>query len=498
MRNPGDLFGADPKSIAIVDLLDPANPREISYGAMQARSDGVAAGLRAAGFAKGARVAIASANRVAFYEVFFGAMKAGCVPLPINIRLQEDSLRELIRRNDADIVFADATQAERIGATSAAPIRCFDRDYESFLRAERFVPVDLADDDVAMQPFTSGTTGLPKGIVLTARNVAWAHRQMMPPGRAPDPTIAATVAHPLYHKNAMLGSKGVFMNGGRVVMMERFVPELFAQAIGRWRVTKVHTVPSMMARIMADPALAARIDQSSIREIHMGSAPVTRKLFDAIRRAFPTANVRISYGVTEAGPMQFGEHPRGVPRPPLSIGHGLPECELRLVEGPSPDEGVLHVRNPGVMRCYYGLPEETKARFSGDGWYVTGDILRRDAQGFHFFVGRADDMFVCNGNNLYPATVEETLLKHDAVRAVAVVAVPDEIRGEVPHAFVVRERNRDVQAEALQRFCLDNAPPYQHPRRIHFVDELPLAGTGKIDTRRLKAIALERLRDGAP
>lgn len=496
MDSPGSIFarhrGRD--RVAVVDLTG-GGTREVRYDELAAGSEAVARGLTRAGLGAGARVGILSGNAVAFYETFFGAMLAGAIALPFNLRLVDEALAALIAHNDVDILFVDAANAGRLPVGVAKRVVVFgasgSEGYARFVDPGPFDAVAVADDEPLLQPFTSGTTGLPKGIVLTAGAVRWAMRQMLPAGRAPDPTIVVSVAHPLYHKNAMLGSKGAFLNGGRVVMMERFDPERFVDAIGRHGITKVHTVPTMMARIMARPELVARIDRSSIREVHMGSAPVSERLFEEIRAAFPKANVRISYGVTEAGPMQFGEHPAGRKRPPRSIGYPLPDVQVRLVGGGSPDEGVLLIKNAGVMRGYYKASEQSAARFDADGWYVTGDILRRDAEGFFYFVGRDDDMMVVNGTNLYPATVEETLLRHPGIAAAAVVAVSDDVRGHVPVAFIVARPGLALDPAEIQAHCLACAPAYQHPRLVQVVDELPLAGTNKVDVRRLRAIAAE-------
>jgi acyl-CoA synthetase (AMP-forming)/AMP-acid ligase II len=482
MDNPGAIFARhrDSGRVAVVDLTaDP--PREVGYAALAASCEAFARGLRRAGFGAGARIGILAGNRIEFYAAFFGTMLAGAVTLPFNIRLGDADLAALLRHNDLDAVFADAAQAPRIPAGAAGRVIVFGEEYAAFLDPGPFAPVAVPDAAPLMQPFTSGTTGLPKGMLLSAGAVRWALRQMLPAGRAPDPTTTVSVAHPLYHKNAMLGSKGAFLQGGRVVMMERFEPERFAAAIGRHGITKVHTVPTMMARIMARPELLAQIDQSSIREVHMGSAPVSQRLFDEIRAAFPRAAIRVSYGVTEAGPMQFGEHPQGLPRPPRSVGCRLPEVELKLAGGATPDEGVLCIRSPGVMQGYYKAPALTASRFDAEGWYVTGDILRRDAQGFHFFLGRDDDMMVVNGHNLYPAAVEETLLRHPGIAACAVVAVEDAMRGALPVAFVVARRGVALEPAEVQAHCRAAAPSWQHPRAVHLLAELPLAGTGKVD-----------------
>jgi Acyl-CoA synthetases (AMP-forming)/AMP-acid ligases II len=500
LMNPGDIFrrNAHSDATAVVDLTDFDSPREVSYRALNDITDAFARGLRRAGYGPGSRIALASANRIEVFAIFFGAMKAGIVPLQLNIRLADEQLRDLIARNDVDLLFHDGGQRDRLAAVRPDRIEIGSFAWDAFLDPGDFGPaVTLDDEDPIMQPFTSGTSGLPKGMVLTARNVRWAFSKLMPPGRPADPTLTITVAHPLYHKNAMLGSKSTFLNGGRVVMMEKFVPANFAEAIGRWRVTRIHTVPSMMARLLADTDLMARLDRSSVREVHMGSAPVSMALYEAVRAQFPDAYVRISYGVTEAGPMQFGEHPQGLKRPPLSVGYPLADCECKLINGSSPDDGMLCIRNAGVMRGYYGEPALTAARFDEEGWYLTGDIFRRDEQGFYYFVGRADDMFVVDGHNLYPAAVEETLLRHADVLQAAVVPVADDIRGSVPHAFVVTRPGSTLSEDDLKQFCLQHAPAYQHPRRVYFVDALPLAGTGKIDVRELRRRAEELSRAAA-
>jgi acyl-CoA synthetase (AMP-forming)/AMP-acid ligase II len=496
--NPGDLLTAHAGSDAVaVHDLTLGRARDVTYRALAAEVDAAARGLVERGLAPGARVALVSGNRLEFLAAFFGIMKAGMVPLPISIRLPPDALASLVGAARPDLVLADGPRAALLPGAPQAPVLSLDdpQGYAALRRPGPFAAVARPPDAIAMQPYTSGTTGLPKGIRLTQRAALWALAKMLPPDRPANPDTVVTVAHPLYHKNAMLGTKGAFLNGGRIVMMERFDPAAFAAAIGRFGVTKVHTVPTMMARILADPALVARIDQRSIREVHMGSAPVSQRLFDDVRAAFPRATVRISYGVTEAGPMQFGEHPAGRPRPPRSVGFPLPDVELRLVGGATPDEGVLHIRNPGVMVGYDDAPEETARRFTPDGWYVTGDVLRRDADGFYFFVGRDDDMFVVGGYNLYPAAVEATLLRHPDVLQAAVVAVDDAIKGQVPHAFVVLRAGAAADEATLKDFALRHAPAHEHPRRVHVVAELPWAGTNKVDTRLLRATAARLARE---
>ena len=149
------------------------------------------------------------------------------------------------------------------------------------------------------------------------------------------------------------------------------------------------------------------------------------------------------------------------------------------------DEGVLEMRCPALMNGYHKLPDATRKAMTPDGFYITGDVFRRDADGFFFFVGRADDMFVCGGENIYPGEVEKMLERHPAVHQVCVVPLPDELKAHKPVAFVVPRAGAKVSEDDIRQFALANAPAYQHPRRVWFLDELPLAGTNKIDRKRL-------------
>ena len=240
------------------------------------------------------------------------------------------------------------------------------------------------------------------------------------------------------------------------------------------------SVPTMLALALRETDLLERLDLSSVEVVMTGSAPSTDALMDQIARVFPNAVINNTYGTTESSPIAFGPHPDGLPKPKLSLGHASPHAELRLVDGPDENQGVLLVRNKAIMPGYLQQPEETAKRVQ-DGWYDTVDVMRRDENGFYFFVGRADDMFVCGGENIYPGEVEKMLEGHPAVMQAAVVPVPDEIKGELPVAFVVPRGGTTPTADEIKQYALENAPPYQHPRQVTFVEELPLAGTNKVD-----------------
>jgi long-chain acyl-CoA synthetase len=250
----------------------------------------------------------------------------------------------------------------------------------------------------------------------------------------------------------------------------------------------------MIAMMLREQELLARSDLSSVEFIRMGSAPVSGSLMAAIRRALPQASVTNAYGTTEAGPVVFGPHPQGIPQPELSVGYPHREVRLRLVDGENrdADEGVLEMKCPAVMLGYHNRPD-VPSPLTADGYYVTGDVFRRDAQGFHSFVGRTDDMFVSGGENIYPTDIERLLERHPDVAQACVVPIADEIKGQKPVAFVLRKPGRAPSDDDIKRFALANAPAYQHPRFVWFVDELPLASTNKVDRNALHALAEERV-----
>ena len=256
----------------------------------------------------------------------------------------------------------------------------------------------------------------------------------------------------------------------------------------------------MLARALKEADLVATLDLTRVRFIRVGSAPVTQSLLDRIATAFPNATVANGYGTTEAGPFAFGPHPAGLPTPPLSVGAPLSEGEIELIPRPEtadgPNQGVLRMRNPAVMDGYLNLPEAT-AKVLQDGWYWSGDVFRRELDGFYYFVSRADDMFVCSAENIFPTDIERMLERHPAVHQACVVPLPDDERGQIPVAFVVPSHGATLTASDIKAFALANGPAYAHPRRVAVIAELPWAGTNKLDRAALiaQARALEAAGD---
>jgi acyl-CoA synthetase (AMP-forming)/AMP-acid ligase II len=333
----------------------------------------------------------------------------------------------------------------------------------------------------AMFLYTSGSTGKPKGVVLSHESHLWVLEKRRRPALTERQRVL--VAAPLYHMNALSTAHAALAQGDSVVLLPSFTVRGYVDAISRYRCTSLTAVPTMIAMMLQDRELLLRTDLSSVNAIRMGSAPVSPALHQAIRAQFPHARIANVYGTTEAGPIGFGPDPRGAETPPGSLGYPDPEVRFRLSGVPdlSPGEGVLQIQCPALMTGYHKLPDLTSSVLTRDGFYITGDVFRRDENGFYYFVGRTDDMFVCGGENVYPSEVERILESHPAVQQSCVVAVPDEIKWRKPVAFVVLKPGATVSEGELKQYALLQGPAYQHPRRVWFLDALPLAGTNKID-----------------
>jgi acyl-CoA synthetase (AMP-forming)/AMP-acid ligase II len=342
--------------------------------------------------------------------------------------------------------------------------------------------------------YTSGSTGQPKGVVLSHQSHIWVVETRLAPDLGRHRYL---IAAPLYHMNALALSKLACAAHATIVLLPQFSARSYIDAIGRYRCTWLTAVPPMMAMMLREKELLVATDLSSVEAIRMGSAPVSPALMQAIRTALPWASETNAYGTTEAGPVVFGPHPKGLPQPEMSVGYPHPQVELRLVApgNTNAEQGVLEMRCPALMNGYHNRLQLAPP-FTTDGFYVTGDVFRRDNQGFHYFIGRADDMFVSGGENIYPTDVERMLERHPGVAQAAVVPLDDDIKGQKPVAFVVRKLGVAPSAEDIKRFALANAPAYAHPRFVWFVDELPLAATNKLDRSALRQLAQERAAEG--
>ena len=492
--NLGDLFdrSAPADATALIDCLDWDAPRDYSHGDLDALVRACARGLVARGLDRGDAVAILSENRAEYVVAYLAAMRAGLIAVPVNVRFPRETIEFVLRDSAVKLVLCDA--ARRALVPGDVPAVGFDH-WESLLYPGPFETVRPESGETAMVLYTSGSTGRPKGVPLSHAGQLWA---VMLRARVPGvDRHRFLVAAPLFHMNGLGTVKYALAAHASVVLLPRFDARRYIEAIGRFRVTRLTSVPAMLAMIVRERETLAATDLSSVSFVSTGSAPLTQKLVDDVRAAFPRAAFMQAYGTTEAGPVVFGPHPDGRPMPPIALGWTRQNVDVRIVgpDGRDADEGVLWMRTPAIMRGYLNLPEKTREVLTPDGWYISGDVIRRDADGIHYFVGRADDMFVCGGENVFPGEVEAMLETHPDIVQASVVPVPDDIKGEKPFAFVIARKA--LTEDEVKQYALAKAPAYQHPRRVVFVDELPMAGTNKIDRAVLKRRALEHWPDGA-
>jgi acyl-CoA synthetase (AMP-forming)/AMP-acid ligase II len=489
-----DQAHAASERVAVVDLWGGLE-RTLSFRALDARMDRAGRLLQTLGLKPGDRVALILGNRGEYLEAFFGAMRAGVVPVPLNPKQSRQTLELMVRDAGCIGAIVDSEAApDAAGLIDELGLRTKVMlgqptpgwiAYEADVAGSDLVPA-ISPDGIAFQPYTAGSTGRPKGVRLTHKGMLWSVRssqQYWPMAQ----TEVGLVAVPLFHKNAMRGTvKPALYAGAKFVIMPRFDARLFLEALAKYRVTFSGGVPAIFSMLLKERDLIAGLDYSALKMFSLGSAVVAPEMIDTLERVFPGVKVKESYGLTEAGgPLRS---PSDKPTPRGSCGIIARDYEVKLVDSGGTEgvsEGELWTRSLCVTDGYHNLPSVTKEKIV-DGWLRTGDVFKVDANGYFYFLGRTDDMFSCGGENVYPKEVENILFSHPAVSDACVVAIPHQVKGFVPAAAVVLTGNATATPEELKAFCLANGPAYSHPRRIMVVEELPLSGAGKPDRKLLQ------------
>jgi acyl-CoA synthetase (AMP-forming)/AMP-acid ligase II len=483
-------------------LIDGPSGRVLTYRQLADGVARVAASLQRRGFGKGDVLAIYSPNLPEYAIVFLAVASLGGVNTTINPLYVVDELVAQLRDSGAQILvtvptFLDKAR-EAAARTAVREIIVLGTGegatpFEQLLESPPAVTAPAIDTrrDVVVLPYSSGTTGLPKGVMLTHFNlvanlsqcVGAEHFDAFKEG---DIVIAVL---PFFHIYGMVVCMLLQLAaGGTVVTMPRFDLQSFLVLLEKYRVTIAPLVPPIVLGLTKHPSID-EFDLSSLRLVFSGAAPLGEEIARGLSARLGCPVVQ-GYGMTEASPVTHLSPTRDAPFKPGSIGRVVPNTEVKLVvvgtsegvRGPGED-GELWIRGPQIMKGYLNRPQDTADSIDGDGWYHTGDVGHVDDDGFFYIVDRTKELIKYKGLQVAPAELEALLLVHPAVLDAAVVRSPDAEAGEVPKAFVVLksdEASRAVSADAIMAFVAARVAPHKRIRRVEFIDQIPKSASGKI------------------
>ncbi|SFS87025.1 long-chain-fatty-acid--CoA ligase [Halostagnicola kamekurae] len=508
---------------------------ELTYAEFWERAGRFAQALDDRGIDEGERVAIYLPNLPQFVTAFYGTLRAGGIVVPMNPQYKAREISHMLGDSGARAVVAltdlvpnvrevrDGTDVERIVSVGGNADGA--TEFGDFLADDTREVVDRADDDVAVQPYTSGTTGTPKGVLLTHYNLAFttrANADVLPDGFQTSDRLIGTL--PLFHIYGMsVVMNGAMYSGGTYYPVPEWDASAVMDQLEEDEITIMFAVPAMFNDMINQPD-AAEYEFESLRFANSGGSSLPMEVLDRFEELW-SVQLNEGYGLTETSPVthantnenrrkgSIGQPLEGVEAKIVdsaefhsadrSGGSGPPEDEgfeevPRVEEGPiDEDETDLHavtgelvVHGPNVMKEYYGLPEANEEAFTdedGTRWFHTGDIGYWDEDGFFYVVDREKHMIVTGGYNVYPREVEELLFEHEDVADAAVVGIPDERRGETVKAFIVTTPDAESTPEDIKQYCLTNLAEYKHPREVEFVGELPRTTTGKVQKFELRA-----------
>ncbi|MER5709943.1 4-coumarate--CoA ligase family protein [Streptomyces sp. NPDC002122] len=489
-------------------LIDGAGELTLTYAQVDAFHRLVAAGLAEAGVRKGDVLALHSPNTVLFPIAFYAATRAGAsvttvhplaTPEEFAKQLRDASARWIVTVSPllpaARAAAELAGGIEEIFVCDQAPAGDGVRSLQAFLAATGPVPdhpID-PDEDIAALPYSSGTTGVPKGVMLTHTSIATNLAQLSPlvPMGPGDRILAVLPFFHIYGLTALMNAP--LRQGATVVVLPRFDLDTFLGAIQKHRINGLYVAPPIVLALAKHPAVAD-YDLSSLEYIVSSAAPLDAALAEACSARLGLPPVRQAYGMTELSP---GTHvtPLDVENPPPgTVGKLLPSTELRILSLDDPSKeaapgeaGEVAIRGPQVMKGYLGRPDATAAMIDGEGWVHTGDIGRVDEDGWLFVVDRVKELIKYKGFQVAPAELEALLLTHAGIADAAVIGVTDAEGTEIPKAFVVRQPAAPgLTAEDVVAYVAERVAPYKKVRSVEFVGSIPRAVSGKILRRELR------------
>jgi fatty-acyl-CoA synthase len=464
--------------------------REWTYRQLHDRATRLAYALADLGVRHGDRVAYLGPNHPAFLETLFATAQLGAVFVPLNWRLAAPELAYIVADSGADVLVHAAEHQSTVDELTLRSTVAVGAKYEALLTDAATQPLDEVVDpaETCMILYTSGTTGRPKGAMLTHANIVWNSINLLLDVDLSSDEVTL-VAAPMFHV-AALGQTVLptLLKGGRVVLMSAFDPVAVLDFIARYRVTYLFGVPTMFLAMARSPNWAAA-DLSSVRSAICGGAPVPEAAIAAYQQRGVT--FMQGYGLTEAAPGVLFLRRDDSVRKAGSAGTAAFFTDVRL-RGPAgadaePGEpGEILVQGPNVMAGYWQRPADTAAVLSPDGWLSTGDVGVADEDGYISIRDRTKDLIISGGENIYPAEVEDALYRHPAVAECAVIGVPDPAWGEVGRAVVVLRDGFQVEPDELIAFLAGRIARFKVPKSVVYTGSLPHTASGKIMKKELR------------
>jgi acyl-CoA synthetase (AMP-forming)/AMP-acid ligase II len=482
-------------------LVDATTGLTISYGQLAGMVDRLAAGFAENGLTKGDVIALHSPNTVLFPVVLLAASRIGVVVTTLNALSTAHEMAEQLADAKArwlvtvsallpaadeaavqagvqDVLVCDTAEGRRsvqdlMASTAAVPEIAFD-----------------LDEDLFVLPYSSGTTGRPKGVMLTHRSVGTNSNQVLRSWSRVGGEDRVLAVLPFFHIFGMCILLNYLRIGGTLVVLPRFEVDPFLKALSEYRITRLYAVPPIVLALAKHPAVDGH-DLSSLREVLSAAAPLDPDLGEACARRIGTRVVQ-GYGMTELSPASHLVADDVSDPVPGSVGTLVAGTEARLVDPATGADvgtgevGELWLRGPQVMKGYFGRPEDTSATVDEEGWLHTGDLARVDAGGNFFIVDRVKELIKYKGYQVPPAELEAVLVNHPEIADAAVIGCYDDNGDEVPQAFVVRSPGTALDADAVIAYVAGKVAPYKKVRRVEFVDVIPRAASGKILRRELR------------
>ncbi|MFK4185791.1 4-coumarate--CoA ligase family protein [Streptomyces sparsogenes] len=486
-------------------LVDGVDGTALSYAELDRATRRLAAALAEAGVRKGDVVALHSPNSVLYPVVFHGVSRTGAAVTPVHPLATADEFAEQLRDAKAEWIVTTSALlgvARRAGERAGGVREVFvcdgapgHRSVPEMLECagpEPVVEIDPAEDLAAL-PYSSGTTGTPKGVMLTHRSLATNLAQLRPlvPTGPEDRILAVLPFFHIYGLTALVNAP--LRDGATVIVLPRFELERFLAAIEKHRVTALYVAPPIVLALARHPAVAG-YDLSSLEYVMSAAAPLDAGLAAACARRLGLPRVLQAFGMTELSPACHVVPRHAEDVPPGTVGKLLPGTELRVVETAGArrdlgagEDGEILIRGPQVMRGYLGRAAESEAMVDADGWLRTGDVGHVDAEGWLYVVDRVKELIKYKGYQVAPAELEAVLLGHEAIADAAVVGVADADGHEVPKAYVVLVPGAGLSADEVIDYVAGRVAPYKKVRRVEFTDAVPRSATGKILRRELRA-----------